>query len=407
MSDPVRITGIGVVSAFGDSRDRFRDGLLGGASAISPSAHFAAAGCRAVLAARVADFEPSRWIAPMKLRRMDATGPLALVAVRQAMEDARCAVSPEGDDRAGVILGTYSAGGRATNEYLEALFEGGPTGAPALLFNSTVSNAATGLAGLEFKLRGPNVTVSQKEASGLAAIVMAVDALRAARADAIAAGGIDAIYDIFFKAHDRFAVMNPSREPGERTAPFSRCRQGFVMGEGGFALWLERGDAWAARGARAYGTVLGVGVASAAVPVNAWPDRPEPLIRTMTMAIEDAGLAPGDIDVVFASANATQTLDGVEALALAGTFHGARPIVTSVKGALGEFGASGSAACAAALLCGAAGRVPPIPWLRAIDPAARGLSLATDVLEVTAPVVLVNSFASGGALFSAVLRVES
>ena len=74
--------------------------------------------------------------------------------------------------------GTYSAGGQATTDYLTALFAGGPTGAPALLFNSTVGNAAAGLTGLELKLRGPNATLSHKEASGLAAIVTAVDLLR-------------------------------------------------------------------------------------------------------------------------------------------------------------------------------------------------------------------------------------
>ena len=127
-----------------------------------------------------------------------------------------------------------------------------PTGAPALLFNSTVANAATGLAGLEFKLRGPNATISQKEASGLGAIATAVDLLRADRADAIAAGGMDAITDMFYRAHDQFRVMNPDRTFGSTAAPFARCRRGFVMGEGGFGLWLERGAVWRERGARAY-----------------------------------------------------------------------------------------------------------------------------------------------------------
>ena len=117
----------------------------------------------------------------MKLRRMDETGPFALAAVQQAMTEAGYTPAPDGDDRAGVVLGTYSAGGQATDDYLAALFKGGPTGAPALLFNSTVGNAAAGLAGLEFKLRGPNATISQKEASGLAAIATAVDLLRAGR----------------------------------------------------------------------------------------------------------------------------------------------------------------------------------------------------------------------------------
>ena len=406
MNEPVRVTGLGVVSAFGDSCERFRDRLLDGSSAVAPWPAFEAAGCRSILAARVAHFDAARWIPPMKLRRMDDTGPFALVAVRQAMDGARYATLPDGDGRTGVILGTYSAGGQATNEYLAALFAGGPAGAPALLFNSTVANAAAGLAGLEFKLRGPNATISQKEASGLAAIVTAVDAIRAGRADAVATGGMDAIYDIFFRAHDRFRVMNPGSAFSSAAAPFSRCRRGFVMGEGGFGLWLERGDAWRARGAHCHGEVLGVGAASAAVPLNTWPDRPDPIARTMRMALEDAGLEPADVDVVYASANASRALDEVEAAALLDVFGGS-PVVTSIKGAIGEFGASGAAACVAALLCGAVGRVPPIAGLVEIDPAAGRLRLATSGTDAPGPVVLVNSVASGGAAFSVVLRTAS
>ena len=171
MSAPISITGLGAVSAFGDSPDAFAAALLEGRTGIASNARFAAEGCRSTLAARISRFDPARWIPPMKLRRMDDTGPLGIVIAQQAMAQARYAVPDGGDDRAGVMLGTYSAGGHATTDYLTALFNGGPSGAPALLFNSTVGNAAAGLAGLELKLRGPNVTISHKEASGLAAIV--------------------------------------------------------------------------------------------------------------------------------------------------------------------------------------------------------------------------------------------
>ena len=96
---------------------------------------------------------PIRWQVPRelspketrvaaKLRRMDDTGPLALVIAQQAAAQAKYAVGIVPNDRAGVVLGTYSAGGRSTTEYLTALFNGGPGNAPALLFNSTVGNAA-------------------------------------------------------------------------------------------------------------------------------------------------------------------------------------------------------------------------------------------------------------------------
>ncbi len=406
MPEQIVITGIGVVSTFGDSPDAFRDAILEGRTGISPDTEFEAQGCRSLLSARITGFQPSKWIPPMKLRRMDDTGPLALVIAQQAAAQAKYAVGTVPNDRAGVLLGTYSAGGRSTTEYLTALFNGGPANVPALLFNSTVGNAAAGLAGLELKLRGPNATISQKEASGLAAIVSAVDLLRDGRLDAAIAGGIDSIYDLFYRVHDRFRVMSDAREPDDSVAPFSARRRGFVMGEGGFGLWLERGDHWRARGASRLAEVLGVAASSAAVPLNAWPDRPDPLVRTMRLALDDARIAAPDVDVVYASANSTQMLDRIETEALSEVFGGSRTIVTSIKGAIGECGASSAAAGVAAILCGSVSAVPPIAGLRSPDPASASLNLATSRVRAPARIALVNAFASGGALFSVVLRVD-
>jgi 3-oxoacyl-[acyl-carrier-protein] synthase II len=405
VTDPIVITGIGVVSTFGDSPDTFRDALLDGRTGISPDNEFEGKGCRSLLSARIGAFHPAKWIPPMKLRRMDDTGPLGLVIAQQAAAQARYAVGGEADDRAGVVLGTYSAGGRSTTEYLTALFSGGPTNAPALLFNSTVGNAAAGLTGLELKLRGPNATISQKEASGLAAIVTAVDLLREGRLDAAIAGGIDSIYDLFYRVHDRFRVMSDAKEADGTVAPFSAGRRGFVMGEGGFGMWLERGEAWRARGASALAEVVGVAASSAAVPLNAWPDRAGPLVRTMRMALDDAGVAAQDVDVVYASANATQVLDRIETEALAEVFGGSRPVVTSIKGAIGESGAASAASGVTAVLCGVVGAIPPIACLTSPDPASAVLNLATARVSAPARIALVNAFASGGALFSLVLRV--
>jgi len=403
MSAALVISGIGVVSPLGATREQFRDGLLDGRSGIAPIRAFDVSACRSQLGASVTGFEAAQWIPPMKLRRMDDTARYAVVVTRQAFDDARYPLSEHGDDGAGVVLGTFTAGGQATSDYLAALHKGGPTGAPALLFNSTVGNAPASLAGLELKLRGPNVTVSQKESSGLGAIVTAADTLRFGRASALAAGGVDAIFEIFYRVHDRFDVMARSATPA---GPFDRRRGGFVLGEGGFALLIETREGWARREAPCYGEVLGVHAGSAAVGINQWPDHPAPLVRTMRAAIDAAGIAPADVDVVYAAANASPALDRVEAAALATLFDARRPVVTSVKGALGECGASGAAACAAALLCGAAGYVPPIAGLSDPDPVASSLDLAREKRRAPGPIVLVNSVGSGGSLFAVVLRVN-
>jgi len=402
---PVRVSGIGVVSAFGTTHETFRDALLAGTSSIAPLTGFDTAGCRTTLAAEIKGFDPTPWVSPMKMRRMDRTAVYTVAMMKLALQDAGVSIAADGDDRAGVMLGTWSAGGGSTQQFLDALFRSGPSGAPALLFDSTVSNSAAGIAGLEQRLRGPNMTVSHKEASGLAAIVTAIDLIREERASSLIAGGADAIFETFYKGHDRFAVMSPHHAFSAHLAPFDAARDGFVLGEGAFGLWLERADSADPRGA--HGEIVGVAASSAAVPLNAWPDRPETLARTMRLALEDAGLEPDAVDVVYASANATGALDAVEAQALTMLFGGGRAVVTSVKGALGEFGAAGSAACAAAFLCGRVGRVPPIAGLSEPDSATATLRLARGVVDAPGPIVLVNSVASGGALFSAVLKVRT
>lgn len=403
MRAPVAVTGLGILSAFGASRERFCEALLRAERAIAPVTGFDVSCCRTRAAIPVSGIDPTRWIPAMKLRRLDRTGVFALAAVLEALADAGFGVGTDRDE-AGVVVGTFSAGGEATQDYLQRLHDSGPSGAPALIFHSTVGNAAASLAGLECKLRGPNVTVSQKEASGLAAIGVAVDLIRESRADLVVAGGVDAISEMFFRAHDRFNVMSPGDADQACSAPFDRRRNGFLMGEGGFMLALEPLGGNRAP-ARMYGQVLGVGSTSAAVPVNAWPDSPCSISRGMQMAMDDAELEAGDVDVVFASANSTRELDHVEADAIRMTFGG-RPLVTSVKGSLGESGSSGAAACAVALLCGQRGLVPPIAGLEDADACASGLRLVSVRAALPGPVLLVNSVGSGGSLVSVVLRVE-
>jgi 3-oxoacyl-[acyl-carrier-protein] synthase II len=399
----VFVSGIGVLSALGSSHEAFRDALLGGRSAIGPVTGFAVDECRSVLAAEIVGFEPGAWVAPMKLRRLDRTGVYALAAAKLAVADAQLALAPSGHDDVGVVLGTWSAGGQSTQVYLDALFRQGPIGAPAILFDSTVGNSAASLVGLEYKLRGPNLTISHKEASGLAAMVTAVDHLREGRARALFAGGVDAVFETFFKGHDRFGVMSREAHWSPACAPFDSTRAGFVLGEGGFGLWLSREPP--AEGAPCYGEILGASASSTAVALNQWPDAAAPLTRTMRLALDDAQVDAREVHVVYASANAFPALDRVEAVALSEVFGDANPVVTSIKGALGEFGAAGTAACAAALLCGGVGRVPPVAGLSRPAEQAQGLHLALEAEPAPGPIVLVNGFASGGALFSLVLRV--
>jgi 3-oxoacyl-(acyl-carrier-protein) synthase len=126
----------------------------------------------------------------------------------------------------------------------------------------------------------------------------------------------------------------------------------------------------------------------------------------MRLALDDARIVATDVDVVYASANSTQMLDRIETQALSEVFGGSRTMVTSIKGAIGECGASSAAVVVAAALCGSVSAVPPIAGLSSPDPASASLNLATSRVRAPARVALVNAFASGGALFSVVLRVD-
>ena len=198
------------MTPFGTGHASFCDALLAARSAIAPIQGFDTTDCRSRLGAAIVGFDPTPWVAPMKMRRMDRTAVYAVAATRLAIEDAGRSIPPDGDDRTGVILGTWTAGGRSTQIFLDALFRLGVAAAPALLFDSTVANSAASIVGLDHRLRGPNMTVSHKEASGLAALIDAVDILREDNASSLIAGGTDAVFETFFKAHDRFGVMSPS-----------------------------------------------------------------------------------------------------------------------------------------------------------------------------------------------------
>ncbi len=412
MSHRVAITGLGAVSPFGHSVAEFRDGLLSGRSGVRPVSGFDTSACRSHVAAEVDGFDAAKWIAPMKLRRLDPTCAMAVVAVQQALDSGGIVIGTDGDDRTGVVLGSWTAGGATTSVFLQALCEGGPSHAPALLFSSTVGNAAASQAALEFKLRGPNITVSQKEASGLGAIVTAAGLVRTQRADRIVAGGADHVFEVFYRVHDRFKVMPGGNGDLAASRPFDTRRAGFVLGEGGFAVLLERsGDAARSAGPTAgryedRGEILGVGAGSVATAINAWPREPAAIVRVMMAAIDDACLVPSDVDVVYASANSSEDLDRVEARALTDLFGPHRPVVTSIKGAVGECGASGAASCVAALACGAAGLVPPIVGLGEPMAEAASLNLASRATPLPGPIALVNSIASGGSIFSVLLRIR-
>ena len=136
----------------------------------------------------------------------------------------------------------------------------------------------------------------------------------------------------------------------EVSRPFDRHRDGFVLGEAGVLLLFEAADAAAARGARVYGELVGIGMTASRAELNGWPIDPSGTARAMQMALDEAGMGAEQVDAVFAAANGSKQLDALEAAAIRSVFGPRDVPVVSLKGAIGESGTAGAAALVAALL---------------------------------------------------------
>jgi 3-oxoacyl-[acyl-carrier-protein] synthase II len=406
-ADPTRhrvaITGIGCISCFGVGYGPFVESLTAGRSGIRPITAFDTSVCRSHRAATIEGFDPAAFIPPLKLRRIDSVGRLALACARLVIDDARLTLDSNGSDHIGVALGTFTAGLDSTVEYLQGLTKHGPTGVPALLFSNTVSNAPASLCAIEHRLRGPNVTFNQREASSLSAIAYACGLIGDGRVGAMLSGGTDRLEETFFKAQDRFGAMARGSDDDERARPFDRHRRGFVFGEAGVMMLLEAVEAAEARAARSYGEILGVGMTASKSALNAWPADSSGIVRAMRDALDDAALAPDRVDAVFAAANGSKTLDMLEADAIRNVFQARDVPVVSLKGAIGESGAAGAAAVAAGCLTLASRTLPPTAGFADPDRAC-AVNVSAARQTVRGGTFLVNSVASGGTHYAIVAR---
>jgi len=403
MSTEVVVTGMSTVSPMGTGGEALISGLWSGEYVWVPVPD-PVAGQRARLAARVRDFEPRKHIPVMKLRRMDNCSRFSVVAAQLAFEGAGLLPDTDLAD-AGIFFGTGTAGSTSVAEYLQGLLVDATEGQFPMLFPNTVPNAPAGQVAIRFGIRGPNATVSQRESSGLHALAMAADFVRQDRCDVALVTGVDEYSTELLAFYDRMRFLSPGRSDGEEACrPFALQRNGWMVGEGAYALVLESARHAAGRGARTLGRLLGAGLSGSLCDTYRWPDNPQAYLRCMRDALAAGGLEADGVGAVMASANGNLSLDRTEALALGELFGAGRmPPVTAVKSLIGESGACGVAQAMAALGALERGTVPPTAGDGAVE---ADLNLVSgEALRPDRPVeaVLVNSFASGGSNVSMVI----
>ncbi len=399
----VLVTGIGMVSPLGPLA-LFWDRLRAGEDGFVPIDWFDTGPTPPATAARARDWQPKEHIKPTALRRMDRFSQMAVSACRMALADAALAPSAAEADAMGVVVGCAYGNLLETETFLAGLIAKGPTLANPMIFPNLVLNAAAGYVAIELGLRGPNSTVCRNEVSGEAALALAYDTIVCGHADVVLAGGGDEISPVLFHVNTDLGVLSPGRRRRgggasgrEWSSPFDRERNGMVMGEGVAMLLLERAEHAQARGATAYAELVGHAMRSVPAPPHLWP----PPSTVPAIADELRQLRAADeIDVIVSCANSTRGLDAFEAAHLAALLGERAPgaLVTSVKGAIGEFGGAGAFSAAVAALALRDRAVPPLTALEHPDPACT-LRLATTDLPPPAGVraALVSGTARGGA----------
>ncbi len=349
MHSRVVVTGVGLVTPLGVGKDAFMRRLLDGVSGIQPITSFDTGRFDAKQGAQVRGFTPQDFIRPGTLRRMDRLSQMVTAAARMAVDDAGFQIGPHNRDRVGIVLGTCFGATDVAAKFGKVLFTDSPRRANPILVPNTVMNAPAGHAAIELGVRGINSTVNHREVSAETAMAYAAAEIARGRADLVLTGGGDIISEFCFNVLTRFRTLSPQDGGPEGIRPFDVRRNGTVVGEGAGIVCLESLDSAEARGAIPYCEIVGWGLSAAPAGPNDWPADPSGPSLAMTRALAAAAVEPAKIDYVCAAANGGLRPDQLEAEALAGVFaaSGHRPLVGSLKGALGEGFSSGGIRAAA------------------------------------------------------------
>ncbi len=222
----------------------------------------------------------------------------------------------------GVCLGSGLGGMYFTEEAIASLYEHGTRGISPLTVPFVDPNAIVSRVAIQWKLTGPQLTISTACSSSAHAIGVAADMIRSGRCDAVLTGGVEAtISPLVFSGFDRLRAMTSRNDtPDVACRPFSEDRDGFVMGEGAAVLLLESESSAIKRGARIHAELLGYGASGGAYhPVAPLPDGTD-LVAAMKAALVDAGVGPDEIDLINPHGTGTRLNDDAELLALRTVF---------------------------------------------------------------------------------------
>jgi 3-oxoacyl-[acyl-carrier-protein] synthase II len=393
----VVVTGLGATTPLGGDVASTWDAMLNGRSGVSALTTEWAERLTVRIAAQL-KVDPSEVIERVRMRRLDRSEAIALIAAKQAWADSGLADAGLDPERLAVSFGSGIGGATTLLDQDDIMEQSGQRKVSPHTVPMLMPNGPAAWVGIELGARAGVHAMASACATGAEAMSLGLDIIRAGRADVVVAGGTEAvIHPLPFAGFANMRAMSTRNdEPEKASRPWDKGRDGFVFGEGSGAIVLERADHARARGARIYAKLAGAGITSDGFDIV----QPDPEckggIRAMTKAIQDAGLTGADIVHVNAHATSTPVGDMGEIVGIKAAI-GTHPLLTSTKSMSGHLlGAAGALESIACILAIRDGVVPPT--INLDDPDDRlDLDVAAHkARQLDIPAAMNNSFGFGG-----------
>lgn len=357
MKRRVVITGLGAITPIGLSVNDFWNSCKEGVCGIEPISYFDTSDHKAKLAAELKGFDAKDFMDAKQAKRMEAFSQYAVAAAKEALEDSKIDMEKEDSFRVGVSVGSGIGSLQAMEREHSRLLDKGPSRVAPLLVPLIISNMAAGNVGIQFGLRGKNINIVTACATGTHSIGEAFRSIVYGEAEVMLAGGSEAsISPIGVAGFSALTALNTTEDKTRASIPFDKDRAGFVMGEGAGVLVLEELEHAKKRGAKIYAEIVGYGATCDAFHITSPAEDGSGAAKAMEYALNDAGLAPEDVDYVNAHGTSTYYNDLFETKAIKLAFgeHAYKLKINSTKSMIGH-------------LLGAAGGVEAVVCVKSIE----------------------------------------
>jgi nodulation protein E len=389
----VVVTGIGVICGLGRNRDEFEAGLRAGRCGVGPITNIECLDLRFTTGAEVRCYNPNDHFSPKETDMIDRFAQFAVVAAREAVVQSGIEWTSDLRENAAIVTGSCVGGQSTENQGFWDVYKMGKTRVHPMTIPKTMANAGASAISQEFGITGPAFTISTACSSSAHAIGQAFSMVRSGMSDVAITGGSEAPFSYgILKAWEAMRVVSPTV-----CRPFSKDRNGMVLGEGSGMLVIEERDHALARGAKPLAEIAGFGMSSDAHHIT--QPSAEGAAKAVRMALKDACIAPEQVGYINAHGTGTTVNDATETRALHLAFgdHAARLAISSTKAMHGHtLGAAGAIESIAAMLSLAGGILPPTIHFNEPDPECDLDYIPNCPRRADIEYALSSSFAFGG-----------